>query len=66
MTKKRYATDSPLWYRLKKLWKKFLITRGKGDILTAQKLAREIQDCQKGLGVPISNFEQILSIVLWE
>lgn len=66
MTKKRYSTDSSSWYRLKKLWKKFLITRGKGDILESQKLAKEIQDCQKNLGVPVSNFEQILSIVLWE
>lgn len=64
--KKRYEYDSPLWYRLRKLWKKFLIIKGKGDILEAQKLAREIQSCQRDLNVPVANFEQLLSVVLWE
>lgn len=66
MAKKRYDSDSPSWYRLKKLWRKFLIVKGKGDILEAQKLSREIQSCQQDLNIPIANFEQLQSVVLWE
>lgn len=64
--KKRYSTDNPSWFRLKKLWIKYKILRGKGDILAAQKVAIDIQKCQESLGVPKSDFTEVLSVVLWE
>lgn len=64
--KKRYATDNPSWFRLKKLWLKYKISRGIGDILLAQKVAIDIQECQEKLGLPKSDFTEILSVVLWE
>lgn len=64
--KKRYSTDNPSWYRLKKLWRKYNILRGKGDILTAQKVAVDIQQCQENLGLAKSDFTEVMSIVLWE
>lgn len=66
VTKKRYPTDNPNWFRIKKLWLKYKILRGVGDILSAQNIAREIQQCQKELGRPVANFDDLFSIVLWE
>lgn len=66
VTKKRYATDNPSWFRLKKLWLKYKISRGIGDILLAQKIAKDIQQCQKDLNVTIANFDELFKIVLWE
>jgi len=64
--KKRYPSDNPSWFRIKKLWLKLKILRGKGDIISAQKVAIDIQKCQEDLGLPKSDFTELLSIVLWE
>lgn len=64
--KKRYATDNPAWFRIKKLWRKHNILRGMGDILGAQQVARDIQQCQYDLNLQVSNFDELFSIVLWE
>lgn len=64
--KKRYPSDNPNWFRIKKLWRKYNILRGVGDILTAQKVAKDIQQCQNDLKLPIANFDELFSIVLWE
>lgn len=66
ISKKRYPTDNSSWFRLKKLWLKYKISRGLGDILLAQKVALDIQQCQENLGLPKSDFTEILSVVLWE
>lgn len=64
--KKRYPSDNPSWFRIKKLWLKLKILRGKGDIIAAQQVAKDIQKCQYDLNLPISNFDKLFSIVLWE
>lgn len=66
MVKKRYAGDSPNWYRLKKLWGKMWALKHSGDILGQQKLAPEIQACQKDLNINVHDFTSLQSIVLWE
>ena len=66
MAKKRYDYDDNNWYRLKKMWRKFKILRGKGDILEQQKIALEIQKCQRDLNLQVANFDELQSIVLWE
>lgn len=54
------------WFSLKKLWRKHNIAKGRCDILEAQKTAKAILECQEKLGIPKSDFTELLNVVLWE
>jgi hypothetical protein len=64
--KKRYPTDNPNWQRLKGLWIRFKVAKRRLNILESQKLARQIQECQMELKLPVSEFKELFSIILWE
>ena len=66
MISEEKASLNPAWNSLKKLWRKFKIAKGRGDIIEAQKIAKGILECQDSLGVPKSDFNELFGIVLWE
>lgn len=69
MSQTEIPNTDPAWNSLKKLWLKLKISKGRGDILEAQKIARGILECQEKLekyGVKKSDFSELFKVILWE